>query len=252
MSAKRFAHLVLRDWTILSDSVRRITRLGSRSGGPTVSDRILTAPNLITLVRVAVVTLSLSLIVAERDWLTAFWCLWFAAILDGLDGYVARRFNQVSRFGTFLDPVVDRLAMVAIVAVLTFTHILSVWLFAATMFRDLVLALLAIASAYRRRQIIVSVTGKFATISLFLGIPLFLLNKASRGSDSWINSVALGLTVLGLILYYVSLIQYARTVLATPKITLVTPMPDTQDQQSGRRSPTSPRTDPMNDQRLWS
>src|SRR5579884_1882665 len=75
--------------------------------------RILTAPNLITLVRLCCVPLFVVLLVRPRHagWYPAALLLGALGVTDGVDGFVARRFHQVSNLGKVLDPVADRILL---------------------------------------------------------------------------------------------------------------------------------------------
>ena len=73
------------------------------------TDRILTVPNVITVVRLALLPVFLWLLFAQEDRASAALLLAVLGATDFLDGYIARHFNQVSDLGKVLDPVADRL-----------------------------------------------------------------------------------------------------------------------------------------------
>jgi len=94
-----------------------------------------------------------------------------AAILDGVDGYVARRYNQKSELGTVLDPAADKLLLVSAVVVLSFNHPtrlgqIPLWLTGLIIGRDLLLGLGAITVRLVVGKIVVQphLTGKIATV----------------------------------------------------------------------------------------
>ena len=68
-----------------------------------------------------------------------------AGLSDGLDGFLARRFNWTSRIGGLLDPMADKLLFVSVFAALTWTDLVPVWLFAVVIARDIVIVSGAIA-----------------------------------------------------------------------------------------------------------
>src|SRR5690349_8874106 len=83
------------------------------------TDRILTVPNLITLVRLACLPVFVWLLLGEENVAAAGWLLAGLGATDWVDGYIARRFHQVSTVGKILDPVADRLLFfTAIVAII--------------------------------------------------------------------------------------------------------------------------------------
>ncbi|MEM7426634.1 MAG: CDP-alcohol phosphatidyltransferase family protein [Pseudomonadota bacterium] len=73
----------------------------------------MSVPNLITLFRILLVPLTIWLIVTEQ-FLPAFFAFVVAGISDGIDGFVAKRFNQVTELGAYLDPLADKLLLVSI------------------------------------------------------------------------------------------------------------------------------------------
>jgi cardiolipin synthase len=104
-----------------------------------------------------------------------------ATILDGVDGYVARRYNQKSELGTILDPTADKLLLASGIVVLTFDHAprlgqIPLWLTGLIIGRDLLLGLGAVTVRLVTGQITVRphLTGKIATV-LQMAIVLWLL-----------------------------------------------------------------------------
>ena len=94
---------------------------------PDGEDRILTAPNLITLVRLLCIPLFLWLLFGRDD---RFWAAALLAVLgatDWVDGYVARHFGQVSNLGKMFDPTVDRLLMVVGIAAIMLDDLQVSW-----------------------------------------------------------------------------------------------------------------------------
>ena len=82
-------------------------------------DRILTIPNLLSLIRLACVPLFLWLLFGRDNRYGAAWLLAGLGATDWVDGYIARRFNQVSTLGKILDPAADRILLgVGVVAIL--------------------------------------------------------------------------------------------------------------------------------------
>jgi len=94
-----------------------------------------------------------------------------AAILDGVDGYVARRYNQKSELGTLLDPIADKLLLVSAIVLLSFDHgprlgQIPLWLTGTIIGRDLLLGLGAVTVRLVVGHLTVRphLTGKIATV----------------------------------------------------------------------------------------
>jgi CDP-diacylglycerol--glycerol-3-phosphate 3-phosphatidyltransferase len=105
-----------------------------------------------------------------------------AAILDGVDGYVARRYNQRSVLGTILDPLADKLLLVSAIVVLSFDHRphlgqIPLWLTGTIIGRDLLLAFGSVTVRLVVGRILVRprVTGKFATVFQMVVVSWILL-----------------------------------------------------------------------------
>jgi cardiolipin synthase (CMP-forming) len=83
-----------------------------------MSSRIITVPNLLTIFRMVLIPVFVSLLFYQR-FVLALAIFALAGITDGLDGLLARRFNQKSQLGTILDPIADKLMMVTSFVVLS-------------------------------------------------------------------------------------------------------------------------------------
>lgn len=144
-------------------------------------DRVLTLPNVLSLLRLAGVPLFLWLVLGpERDGL-ALLVLMFAGFTDYADGWLARRFNQTSRLGQMLDPAADRLYILATLIGLTVRDIVPLWLTLALVARDVMLV--ACVPTLRRLgygpALPVHYLGKAATFNLLYAFPLLLLGDGT-------------------------------------------------------------------------
>ncbi|BCG89188.1 CDP-alcohol phosphatidyltransferase [Mesorhizobium sp. 113-3-9] len=95
----------------------------------------MTIPNLISILRLVLVpAVVLAMLQARWDW--AFAGFVIAGVSDGVDGFIARRFNQQSRLGAYLDPMADKLLLVSVFVVMGFTGQLPLWLVVTMVSRD--------------------------------------------------------------------------------------------------------------------
>jgi cardiolipin synthase len=191
---------------------------------PEAQPRIVTWANGITLLRILCLPLLVYLVVAAAFGL-AFVLLWVLAVSDLADGYLARKLNQVTHIGTFIDPLTDRITIITIVLTLAVTGIMPWWLGAAILARDVILGAV-IGTIYRRAisrgraPIPVTQTGKVATMAMFVGVPGFLLHKTGFDSLWLVRYGPYLLTIFGVLLYYISLSQYIRTSFSREKISI--------------------------------
>lgn len=102
-------------------------------------------PNLVSVLRMLLVV-PLIILFLEREYLAVLWIYAIAALTDALDGYLARRFGWVSHLGSILDPLGDKLLLIASYVCLAWLGLLPAWLAAAVVTRDVVIV--AGATAY--------------------------------------------------------------------------------------------------------
>jgi cardiolipin synthase len=95
-------------------------------------------PNLITLGRLLAVPLAIWLVLGGHM-TEAFWVFIAAGISDGIDGYIAKRFDQRSELGALLDPIADKTLLVSMFVTLGIAGALPTWLVILAVFRDLLI-----------------------------------------------------------------------------------------------------------------
>ncbi|WP_020572245.1 CDP-alcohol phosphatidyltransferase family protein [Parafrankia discariae] len=176
------------------------------------SDRIWTIPNVLSGLRLLGVPLFLWLALGPEADGAALGVLAFAGVSDYLDGKLARVLNQTSRLGVALDPLADRLYILATIVALTLRDIVPLWLALALVGRDV--ALLGLVPVLRRlgvgTALPVHYLGKAATFNLLYAFPLLLLSAG----DSWLATAARPLgwafAIWGIALYWWSGLLYAE------------------------------------------
>lgn len=141
--------------------------------------RVLTVPNVISLVRLACVPMFLWLLFGRDNRVGAALLLAGLGATDWIDGYIARRFDQVTTLGKVLDPLADRLLLgVAVVAILADGAVPLV-LFVPIVAREVLVSVaVMVLAAMGARRIDVTWAGKAGTFSLMVAFPLFLLGNA--------------------------------------------------------------------------
>jgi CDP-diacylglycerol--glycerol-3-phosphate 3-phosphatidyltransferase len=175
-----------------------------------VSDRILTVPNALSVVRlVLIVVFGYLLLVAHANgWAVAV--LMFSGASDWADGKIARLLNQSSRLGVLLDPAVDRLYMVSVPIMLAMRGIVPWWLVITLLGRDALLA--ATLPVLRSRGLTalpVTYLGKAATFALMSGFPLVLLGQWPALWSRVIGDFGWGFLIWGLYMYLWTFVLYA-------------------------------------------
>lgn len=168
-------------------------------------------PNIITVMRVALIPVFIVLF-----WLPFSWSYWaasavfaFASLTDWLDGYLARRLNQSTPFGAFLDPVADKL-LVAVALVLLVAEHNNLWLTVPAIIiicREIMVSALRewMAELGERAQVAVSNIGKWKTAAQMVALIILLANPPAF--NSWVIS-GYCLLILSAVLTLWSMTQY--------------------------------------------
>lgn len=170
---------------------------------------VLTIPNALSAARIAAVPLFFWLIVGpERDGLAVL-VLAVSGLTDYLDGYLAHRLNQHSRLGELLDPIADRLYIVAALVALLMRDILPVWVFVVLIGRDLAMtALMAYLKTTGVTGLPVHFLGKAATLNVLYSIPLLLLSTFDGSVGRVAHIAAWSFLLWGIALYIQSALIY--------------------------------------------
>jgi cardiolipin synthase len=101
-------------------------------------------PNIICVLRIALVW-PIAAALADREYLVALALFMVAGLSDGVDGYLAKRFNWTSELGKFLDPLADKLLLVTVFVECAWLGLAPWWLTSAVVARDVLIALGALA-----------------------------------------------------------------------------------------------------------
>lgn len=169
---------------------------------PVVSSRIFTIPNLLSLIRLALVPVFLVLVIEGHDRL-ALATLIVCSATDYLDGVLARRLNQVTRLGQLLDPAADRLFIFATVIGLALRGVVPWWLMAIIVGRDVALLVLGIVMAnFGFGPLPVHHLGKVATFCLFYALPILMVGQAFPAT-AWVTTpIGWAFALWGAFLYW--------------------------------------------------
>ena len=174
---------------------------------------ILTVPNVVTVARLALLPWFV-LLLADGRIVAAAFVLGFLGASDWVDGYLARRFDQVSELGKVLDPVADRLVFFVGVTTAIIHDGIPMWFGIAILVREAAVALMMLAgTALGMERFPVTTNGKRATFALLWAVPWVLIGTAG---GPWVIFQVCGwcIGVPGLMLSYVTAIQYVPLVRA--------------------------------------
>lgn len=139
---------------------------------------LLTIPNAITVVRLGLLPYFVILMSDQRIVAASFF---FGALgfTDWIDGYIARRFNQVSEFGKIMDPVADRLVFFVGITTAMYFGYFPVWFGVVILIREVSIALvMVVGTLLGMERFSVTRLGKWATFALLCAVPWITIGSA--------------------------------------------------------------------------
>ena len=184
---------------------------GGLRGDDVESDRIVTVPNALSILRLALIPVFLWLVLGARADLWAVAVLAVSGITDWADGVIARHFHQTSSLGRLLDPLVDRLTIAATLLGLALRDLIPWWLVALLVGRELLL--LALVPMLRRRGIValpVHYLGKAATFALYWGFPFILAGSGEAEWQAVLGALGWAFVIWGTALYWYAALLYVE------------------------------------------
>ena len=172
-------------------------------------DRLLTVPNVLSVIRLAGVPLFLWLLLGPKADGWALVVLVASGVTDWLDGKLARWLNQMSRFGALLDPAADRLYTLATVVAFVIRDIVPWWVAAILVGRDvLVFVCLWLLRRAGFGPPEVTYMGKAATFALMYAFPFLLLAQGSSTAATIARPIAYAFAIWGSVLFVWSGLLY--------------------------------------------
>ena len=181
----------------------------------------LNIPNLVTLSRIVLIPLLIGLYYLPDDWMsehhrnlaaTAVFIL--AGVTDWLDGYLARRLNQMSAFGAFLDPVADKLIVIGALVVLLYLNRVDMLVALIIIGREIAISALRewMARVGQAKSVAVAFVGKLKTVSQMIAIPLLLFHDPlfDLVDCQWLGTILINVAA---VLTVVSMLYHLRKAL---------------------------------------
>ena len=172
-------------------------------------------PLFLTWLRIVAIPLFVAVLYVPEDWITernanviSMWIFIGAAVTDWLDGYLARRWNQTTSFGAFLDPVADKLMVAAALIVLTEKGLVNPFAALIIIGREITISALRewMAHIGQSKSVAVNFLGKIKTISQMIAVPMLLYNDrigvlSPQRVGTWLIYIAAILTLASMFYY---------------------------------------------------
>lgn len=173
----------------------------------------MTIPNLISIFRLLIVPLIVWLL-SIQEFSIAFWLFLAAGISDGVDGFIAKKFNQASDLGAHLDPIADKVMLVAVFLTLGIQGLLPIWLVILAISRDIlivgaVILTWIISEPIPMKPLLVSKANTVAQIALVCVVMGAMAFELSLGASlNVLIALVAGLTIMSTIAYILGWIAH--------------------------------------------
>ncbi len=179
-------------------------------------------PLFLTWLRILAIPVFVAVLYVPESWLaehtanvTSMWIFIGAAVTDWADGYLARRWNQTTSFGAFLDPVADKLMVAAALIVLTEKGLVNPFASLIIIGREITISALRewMAQIGQSKSVAVNILGKVKTVSQLVAIPFMLFNGVLFGLfhtvnvGRWLIWIAAIITLLSMVVYLKAAIE---------------------------------------------
>lgn len=185
----------------------------SSSASTSQSSAVLTVPNAISALRLLGVPLFVWLVIGLHADVLALVLLMASGVTDWADGYLARKLGQISTLGSILDPVADRLYILAVVIGLAWRDFVPWWMVIVLPLRDLLLwGLVPLLRSRGYSALPVHYLGKAATFCLLYAFPLLFIARGHGTLSTVAEVLGWAFSIWGIALYWCAGVIYALQV----------------------------------------
>ena len=160
-----------------------------------------TTANKITLLRIALIPVFLILAYQELRWLALIVFI-LASLSDLLDGYIARHYHQITNFGKFMDPLADKMLVLAAMCFFVEKGQMPGWVMALVLFREFAVSGLRLVAAEQNRVIAAAWSGKVKTTCTMVGLCFMMVFGKYEAMNTFVSFVILAATVYSGIEYF--------------------------------------------------
>ena len=177
-----------------------------------VGDEFFTIPNMLSILRILLIPVIVYFYVVQKDNLTTFFVVIFSTITDIVDGFIARRFNMITDFGKFLDPVADKATQLTVFICLITKFKLMIIPFVVLALKELS-SLVIRFIVYKRTEVVDGAKwhGKLTTGLVIATIVLHLLWNDIPGAVSLgVICFCTAFMVLSFVLYTADCVKYLK------------------------------------------
>lgn len=187
--------------------------------GARIVDGLATWPNLVTLLRLACLPLFVWLLFGRKDRESAAYVLGALGATDWVDGWLARRLNQQSRFGAIFDPAVDRLLFIVGIGAIVLDGAVPNWLGWSVVGREIFVgALMLGGTALGMKPFAVNQWGKNYTFALMFAFPLLLMGASDAGWALGARNAGWAIALPGVVISFATAVLYVPQVIRAVRV----------------------------------
>lgn len=174
-------------------------------------------PNILTIIRLMLVPAFLLVFFSGSNdsMVISFLIFALAGLTDFFDGYIARKYNMVTKWGAILDPLADKLMSITVLISLTIKDIIPLWVLIIIAVKELLMIIGGIVLYNKGTYVPARLYGKAATALLYLAVACLVINKTTGIIDIAVGHILIYLTVaISLFAFYKYLdnyINYSKT-----------------------------------------
>lgn len=161
-----------------------------------------TIPNILTLLRFALIPLILWLYIVPQKYLTAAVIVGISGLTDVVDGIIARKFNMITDIGKIIDPIADKLTQATVIFCLSLRYNTMIALFVAHVIKELVMGVMGLVALKNHSINGARWYGKLNTVVLFFVIIIHLIiPNVSEAFSLCLVTVSISIMAMALIMY---------------------------------------------------
>lgn len=170
-------------------------------------------PNILTIIRFILIPV-IFFFALQNNYMASVIFLVISGVTDVLDGYIARKYNLITDFGTLFDPLTDKLTQISTLLVLVIQQIIPLWILLVVLFKELIMVIGA-TFLFKAKTIAIPSKwyGKLATVVFYIAIFFSMINKQfgfNYSFDLYLYYFALLLTLFAFIMYLNIFLNYKK------------------------------------------
>lgn len=162
--------------------------------------------NKITLFRIFLLPVLIISFYLDPSCISTLIIFLLGSFSDFLDGYIARKYNMITDFGKFIDPIADKILVLSVFVMFIDRGFVEAWVLIVVLFRELIISGFRMLAARKNKSIAADIFGKLKTTTQFISIILFFLTIIFTNNTFYVLGkaflyISVALTILSMVNY---------------------------------------------------